>query len=65
MLETRENKSFFYKFGEYRLSPAERQLSRGTRPITLTVELARGRLRIEGDVTGSLLAELVQALSTR
>lgn len=36
MLETCENKSFFYKFGEYRLSPAERQLSRGNRPITLT-----------------------------
>ena len=36
-----------------------------TRQITLTVELARGRLRIEGDVTGSLLAELVQTLSAR
>lgn len=36
-----------------------------TRPITLTVELSRGRLRIEGDVTVDLLGHLVQALSSR
>ncbi|HEY0427722.1 MAG TPA: winged helix-turn-helix domain-containing protein [Pyrinomonadaceae bacterium] len=36
MLETASDKSFFYEFGDYRLSPAERQLSRNARPIALT-----------------------------
>ena len=36
MAVIRENKSFFYEFGNYRLSPAERQLSRGKTPIALT-----------------------------
>jgi DNA-binding winged helix-turn-helix (wHTH) protein/tetratricopeptide (TPR) repeat protein len=31
-----DDKSFFYEFGDYRLSPAERQLARGERPIALT-----------------------------
>lgn len=31
-----DDKSFFYEFGDYSLSPAERQLSRGDRPIALT-----------------------------
>jgi DNA-binding winged helix-turn-helix (wHTH) protein/tetratricopeptide (TPR) repeat protein len=31
-----DDKSFLYQFGEYRLSPAERQLLRGDRPIALT-----------------------------
>jgi len=36
MSETINDKSFFYEFGDYRLSPAERQLSRSERPIALT-----------------------------
>ncbi len=32
----KENKSFYYEFSDYRLSPAERQLSRRARPIALT-----------------------------
>jgi DNA-binding winged helix-turn-helix (wHTH) protein/tetratricopeptide (TPR) repeat protein len=36
MTDTANDKSFIYEFGDYRLSPAERQLSRGERPIALT-----------------------------
>ena len=36
MSEPDNDNSFFYTFGDYRLSPAERQLSCGERPIALT-----------------------------
>jgi len=36
MAEMNGNEFFSYQFGEYTLSPAERQLSRGARPIALT-----------------------------
>lgn len=31
-----DDKAFFYEFGDFQLSPAERQLARGKRPIALT-----------------------------
>lgn len=36
MSEQSVSSSFFYEFGDFRLSPTERQLSRGDRPIALT-----------------------------
>ena len=36
MPEMRNDTSFFYEFGDYRLSPAERRLLRGENPIALT-----------------------------